>query len=214
MAKSETGQYVRHPAGCWVGERGLCVATGELTLACHARLISQNLSEVEDVIPADGSLLVFLRRGMAPSPALWGILAGDDVELSPAAGRLHTVHVEYGGAAGPDLAALATRAGMDASDYIACHAAAEYTVAFLGFQPGFPYLKGLPDVLQAPRKATPRTHVAAGSVALGGAYSGIYPAAGPGGWQIIGRAQVCLFDPQRNPPNLLLPGDRLRFVPK
>ena len=214
MAKSETGQYVQHPAWCWVGERGLRVATGESTLEYRNKLISQNLSEVDDVIPADGSLLVFLRRGMAPSPALWDVLAGEEVEPSPAAGRLHTVHVEYGGAAGPDLAALASRAGMDASDYIACHAAAEYTVAFLGFQPGFPYLRGLPEALQAPRKAAPRTRVAAGSVALGGAYSGIYPAAGPGGWQIIGRAQICLFDQLRNPPNLLLPGDRLRFVPE
>ncbi|MDA8255494.1 MAG: carboxyltransferase domain-containing protein, partial [Betaproteobacteria bacterium] len=81
------------------------------------------------------------------------------------------------------------------------------------FQPGFPYLRGLPRALHAPRRTSPRVHVAAGSVATGGTYGGIYPASGPGGWQIIGRTRSVLFDPQRDAPALLMPGDRVRFVP-
>ena len=102
---------------------------------------------------------------------------------------------------------------MDASEFIHGHAAVEYTVAFLGFQPGFPYLRGLPPALHASRRASPRVRVAAGSVAIGGAYSGIYPSGGPGGWQIIGRTASVLFDPHRDPPALLMPGDRVRFIP-
>lgn len=129
-------------------------------------------------------------------------------------GILHEIAVEYGAAAGPDLPALAERAGMDAAAFIQRHAAVEYTVAFLGFQPGFPYLRGLPDALHAPRRASPRVQVAAGSVAIGGAYGGIYPAGGPGGWHIIGRTATVLFDPAREAPALLMPGDRVRFVPR
>ena len=109
---------------------------------------------------------------------------------------------------------MAQRAGMDNATYIDSHTSVEYTVAFLGFQPGFPYLRGLPQALHASRRATPRLKVAAGSVAIGGAYTGIYPATGPGGWHIIGRTMAVLFDPQRDAPALLLPGDRVRFVPK
>jgi KipI family sensor histidine kinase inhibitor len=102
---------------------------------------------------------------------------------------------------------------MGMSDFVSSHAAVEYTVAFLGFQPGFPYMRGLPAGLHAPRRASPRARVAAGSVAIGGAYCGIYPSAGPGGWQIIGRTAAVLFDPAHDAPALLLPGDRVRFVP-
>ena len=88
----------------------------------------------------------------------------------------------------------------------------EFTVAFLGFQPGFPYLAGLPADLVMPRRRTPRTRVAAGSVALGGSYAGIYPAAGPGGWNVVGRTGMRLFEPARPQPALLAPGDRVRLV--
>jgi KipI family sensor histidine kinase inhibitor len=108
---------------------------------------------------------------------------------------------------------LASQSGMAPISYINSHAAVEYTVAFLGFQPGFPYLRGLPDILHAPRRPSPRVRVAAGSVAIGGAYCGIYPAGGPGGWQIIGRTAAALFDPAREAPAMLMPGDRVRFVP-
>jgi KipI family sensor histidine kinase inhibitor len=201
------------PAWCWVGERGLRVATGEATLACYEALRALRVAEVEDVIPADGSVLLVLRRGMEVSADLQHALAHLPAQGAPASGALHTIRVEYGGTAGPDLAALAARAGLAIDEYVERHAAADYTVAFLGFQPGFPYLRGLPPGLHAPRRDTPRVRVAAGSVAIGGGYTGIYPAAGPGGWHLIGRTHVVLFNARRAPPALLRPGDRVRLVP-
>jgi KipI family sensor histidine kinase inhibitor len=196
-----------------VGERGLRVETGEATLARHAALAALRLPEIEDMIPADGSLLLILRRGAAVSPELRQALGMVVADAEAASGTLHELVVEYGGVAGPDLTALAARAGLSQADYINRHAAGEYTVAFLGFQPGFPYLRGLPAALHAPRRGTPRLKVAAGSVAIGGAYTGIYPVAGPGGWQLIGRTAARLFDPLRAAPAMLKPGDRVRFVP-
>jgi KipI family sensor histidine kinase inhibitor len=201
------------PPWQWLSERGLRVATGEATLARYAALKALRLPELEDIIPADGSLLLVLRPGAAPSAGLRAALAAPLAERADSAGTLHEIPVAYGGANGPDLDALAERAGMGAEDFVGRHAAVEYTVAFIGFQPGFPYLRGLPRALQAPRRSSPRARVAAGSVGIGGAYTGIYPAAGPGGWQIIGRTQAVLFDPRRETPALLCPGDRLRFVP-
>ena len=190
------------------------IETGAATLAFYRALTAQQPGEVEDVIPADESVLVILCPGAGLSAALRAALVPPCEAAPVQCGTLHAIPVEYGGSAGPDLPALAERAGMDEAAYINSHAEAEYTVAFLGFQPGFPYLKGLPSSLHAPRRPTPRVRVAAGSVAIGGRYAGIYPAAGPGGWQIIGRTPADLFDPKRDPPALLLPGDRLRFVPQ
>lgn len=101
---------------------------------------------------------------------------------------------------------------MPVEDVVRLHVANEYTVAMLGFAPGFPYLLGLDPRLATPRLSTPRTHVAAGSVAIGGAQTGLYPRASPGGWNLIGRTDLVLFDPLRDPPALLAPGDRVRFV--
>ena len=213
MTKPEDGQSPAGPAWRWVGERGLRLETGEATLAHYVALSKLKLKEIEDIIPADGSMLLVFRRGEAISVALRQALAAMPADAPVASGTLHTLPVEYGGAAGPDLAELAQQAGMDAATYISSHSAVEYTVVFLGFQPGFPYLRGLPAALHAPRRASPRVRVAAGSVAIGGGYCGIYPASGPGGWQLIGRTDTALFDLQRTAPALLLPGDRVRFVP-
>lgn len=197
----------------WVSERGLRLATGAATLARYAALVSADFEEVEDVILADDSILLVIRRGAGVSADLREMLAAPLTDAPPASGVVHELRVEYGGTAGPDLPALAARAGLHPDDYIHRHAAVDHVVAFVGFQPGFPYLRGLPAALQGPRRDTPRARVAAGSVAVGGAYTGIYPAAGPGGWQLIGRTAAVLFDPQREAPALLLPGDRVRFAP-
>jgi len=130
--------------------------------------------------------------------------------------RVHRIPVRYGeeaGEAGADLRALAGAAGMDEAGFASLHASAGYRVAFLGFAPGFAYLTGLPEALRFPRLPTPRTRVPAGSLAIAGPYSGIYPNAGPGGWNLIGSAAARLFDPRRDPPALLLPGDRVIFDP-
>lgn len=121
------------------------------------------------------------------------------------------IPVCYGREYGPDLQAVAEHAGLATAEVAARHAAAEYTVAMIGFAPGFPYLLGLDPMLRMPRRAEPRTRVPAGSVAIGGAQAGIYPRELPGGWQLIGRTPRVLFDPQRQSPCLLAPGDSVRF---
>jgi KipI family sensor histidine kinase inhibitor len=213
IGKRATGQPLEAPVWRWVSERGLRLETGDATLARYAVLVSAAFPDIEDIIPADGSLLLILRRAAGVSAELEVALTMPLSEAQASYGKQHEIVVEYGGKAGPDLPALAKRAGMGVADYIDRHAAVDYTVAFLGFQPGFPYLRGLPEALHAPRRATPRLQVAAGSVAIGGAYTGIYPAGGPGGWHIVGRTDAVLFDPQRDAPALLMPGDRVRFVP-
>ena len=97
---------------------------------------------------------------------------------------------------------------------VAAHAAATYTVAFCGFAPGFAYLTGLPAALRLPRRATPRPRVPAGSVAIAGELSAVYPTASPGGWHLLGRTDVALFDVDRDPPALLTPGTIVRFEPR
>ncbi|HEV2235461.1 MAG TPA: 5-oxoprolinase subunit PxpB [Ktedonobacterales bacterium] len=128
-------------------------------------------------------------------------------------GRLVRIPVHYGGADGPDLEPLARELGLAPADVVRLHAGAEYRVYFLGFIAGFPYLGGLPPALAAPRLPTPRTRVPAGSVGIAGQQTGLYPVASPGGWRLIGRTPATLFDPAADPPTLLRPGDRVRFVP-
>ncbi|HID64796.1 MAG TPA: 5-oxoprolinase subunit PxpB [Anaerolineae bacterium] len=119
----------------------------------------------------------------------------------------------YGGEFGPDIEFVAEHNGLSVEEVIRLHSGATYTVYMLGFTPGFTYLGGLPEVLATPRLPTPRTLVPAGSVALAGRQTGIYPIATPGGWRLIGRTPLKLFDPQRDPPTLLKAGDRVCFVP-
>jgi inhibitor of KinA len=119
----------------------------------------------------------------------------------------------YGGEGGPDLEAVAAAHGLKTDEVVALHSGAEYFVSAVGFMPGFPYLGGLPEVLRTPRRPTPRTRVPAGSVGIGGAQSGIYPFETTGGWNLIGRTPLRLFNPQGRPPTLLQAGDRVRFRP-
>jgi KipI family sensor histidine kinase inhibitor len=200
----------------WVTERGLRVEAGDAVVALHRALASGGFDEVRDLIPADGSLLVVLRPGAAPSPRLLRALARPVEDDSEAPGHSFEFRAHFGGRHGPDLADLARAAGMSEARAIELLTAAEFRVRFLGFQPGFAYLAGVPEPLRASRRATPRTRVRAGSVALGGGYCGIYPGDSPGGWHIVGRiveyADTLLFDAAREPPALLAPGDRVRFV--
>jgi inhibitor of KinA len=128
--------------------------------------------------------------------------------------RTVEIPVAYGGANGPDLDAVAELTGHTPDEVVAMHSGAEYLVYFLGFSPGFPYLGGLPESIAAPRLETPRRRVPAGSVAIGGQQTGVYPIASPGGWRIIGRTPLRLFDPGADPPVLLRMGDHVRFVAK
>jgi KipI family sensor histidine kinase inhibitor len=128
--------------------------------------------------------------------------------------RVVEIPVCYGGEFGPDLEYVARHAGLSPERVVELHAAADYLVYFVGFSTCFPYLGGLPPELATPRLSAPRKEVPAGSVAIGGSQAGIYPLASPGGWRIVGRTPLALFDPHSSPPPLLRMGDRVRFVPE
>ena len=113
---------------------------------------------------------------------------------------------------GPDLADVAEHAGLSEEEIVAAHTGTPWTVAFGGFAPGFAYLVGGDERLAVPRRESPRTSVPAGSVGLAGEFSGIYPRSSPGGWQLIGRTDAVMFDVDRDPPALLVPGAHVRFV--
>ena len=121
------------------------------------------------------------------------------------------IPVCYGGEFGPDLPFVAARAGLSEDEAARRHAAGEYRVHLIGFAPGFPYLGGLTAELAAPRRATPRERVPAGSVGIAGRQTGVYPLETPGGWQIIGRTPLRLFRLDADPPALLRTGDGVRF---
>lgn len=205
-----------------LGERAVVLeAPPPATLACQRRIwwLADTLraqGEFIDIVPGMNNLTVVLdparHDGAAVLDQLMALWQQAGSVVLPQ--RRVDIPVHYGGEHGPDLAAVAAHCGLSEQEVIARHSAARYTVFFLGFQPGFAYLGGLPATLATPRRAEPRLTVPAGSVGIGGEQTGIYPAASPGGWQLIGHTSLQLFDPQREPPSLLLPGDRVRFVPQ
>ncbi|MGC3995721.1 MAG: allophanate hydrolase subunit 1 [Propionicimonas sp.] len=136
------------------------------------------------------------------------LLAGPPAPVPAEASRTVVVPVRY---TGEDLANVAELTGLTTAEVVAAHTARPWRVAFGGFAPGFAYLDGGDPRLAVPRRASPRTEVPAGSVGLAGEYSGVYPRASPGGWQLIGRTEVVLWDAARTPPALLRPGCWVRF---
>jgi KipI family sensor histidine kinase inhibitor len=179
------------------------------------RLSKMHLRGVLDAIPGARTLFVLFDPRARDHAGIARAVRRLAAEREPALpeSRLLRIPVAYGGEGGTDLQALARDRGMDAGEFCRRHAGAEYRVAFLGFSPGFAYLTGLPRELAAPRLESPRPRVAAGSVAIGGEYSAIYPSDTPGGWRIIGRTAAEMFDPAAEPPALLSPGDRVSFEP-
>ena len=144
---------------------------------------------------------------MAQVLAAWPKLSAKAVD-----GRLVEIPVAYGGEHGPDLGDVAAHTGLTPAEVVRRHSAGEYVVYLLGFLPGFAFMGGLAPELATPRRTEPRTAVPARSVGIGGEQTGIYPLASPGGWQLIGRTSLEMFDPAAEPPTLLRPGDRVRFV--
>lgn len=142
-----------------------------------------------------------------------GALGEVSASAPPPSANVVEVPVLYGGEHGPDLSDVAGRTGLSPEAVVKLHANATYEVLFLGFLPGFAYLHGLPSALATPRLERPRALVPAGSVAIGGGQTGVYPSATPGGWRIIGRTPRPLLQPEREPTCLLQPGDGVRFVP-
>ncbi|MBH9551316.1 5-oxoprolinase subunit PxpB [Inhella gelatinilytica] len=188
------------------------VAQRRLWWVAH-RLRAQGLGS--DVVPGVGNLSIFFDPARDEVEAVLQRLSDTWAAARPRAeaiGALHQLAVRYGGAAGPDLDALACGVGLTPLAVVELHTAAEYTVQCLGFLPGFAYLAGLPAQLHWPRRAQPRTQVPAGAVGIGGGQTGIYPVESPGGWNWIGRCEQALFNAHAESPCLLLPGDRVRFV--
>jgi inhibitor of KinA len=187
-------------------------------------LISHPIEGVVDIVPAFTTVAVHYRPEAVPdglpseSPYRRlcraierGLARG--VTPTDASARTVEVPVCYGGAFGPDLDEVADQCKLTPQRVIELHAGSPHQVYMLGFAPGFPYLGGLDPRLEMPRRATPRTKVPAGSVAIAREQSAIYSIETPGGWNILGRTPLKLFTPETDPPCLLQPGDNVRFVP-
>lgn len=173
---------------------------------------SAKIPHVQDVVPAYLALTVFydsLRTSYGEISA--ALLAACDRASEFARGptpRAHRIPVRYDG---QDLDFISSSTGLSVDEVIARHSGRRYTVDLLGFVPGFGYLGELDSALQLPRREQPRPRVAAGSVAIAGAQTAVYPLDTPGGWHIIGSTATVMFDPDRNPPALLAPGDTVQF---
>ena len=171
---------------------------------------------VTELVPTYRSLLVHYDPMVVRHESAAALVLDAAGQLPDDAGgptRVVTIPVIYGEAEGPDLAEVAAHAGLGEAEVVNLHAAGDYLVYMIGFMPGFPYLGGLHPAIATPRLTTPRTRVPAGSVGIAGAQTGIYPAESPGGWRLIGRTPVRLFDPRLDPPVLVQAGDHLRFMP-
>ena len=218
-----------------LGDRALLIhlgdtideATHRRVRAVWARLTTRTIPGTIEVVPAFASVAVHYDPARVPnerggrseaSPydrfaaAVAGAL-GDLGEESLPASRSVEVPVCYGEAYGPDLGEVAERHGLSPDEVVRLHSSATYRVYMLGFAPGFAYLGGLPDVIATPRRPEPRTSVPAGSVGIGGGQTGIYPLVLPGGWQLIGRTPLRLFDARQSSPTVLAVGDVVTFRP-
>jgi KipI family sensor histidine kinase inhibitor len=196
-----------------VGSAALLVELDDLAavLALHAEIQRRRAlgwaPGLADVIPAERTILL---DGVADQGAVEQELRGWQIPAAAAPdGPVVEIPCRYDGA---DLAAVATAWGVSEPEVARLHAAADYRVAFCGFSPGFAYLTGLGDRFAVSRRPSPRTAVPAGSVGLAGSYTGVYPRSSPGGWQIIGRTDAVVWDPGQEPPALLTPGARVKFV--
>ncbi|MCP1571777.1 allophanate hydrolase [Herbaspirillum rubrisubalbicans] len=203
-----------------LGDRALlCSLPAPATLPQQQRIwalaeLAGSWDEVSEVVPGMNNLTLITKRPVADLDSLaqritktWPTLGGEH-----STGRTVEIPVVYGGTAGPDLEHVARHTGLSVDEVISRHSGADYVVYFIGFLPGFAYLGGLDASLATPRHTTPRVSIPAGSVGIGGEQTGIYPMASPGGWQLIGRTSLCLFDPDQEAPTLLRPGDRVRFT--
>ncbi|WP_030560552.1 5-oxoprolinase subunit B family protein [Streptomyces aureocirculatus] len=200
-----------------MGERALLVevADGTAAAALHAELLRRRAAgdlQVREIVPAARTVLLDGLTGHDEARRLAARLPSWEIPpLSARAEDVLELPVRYDG---PDLADVAALWGVPVPEVARIHSAAEFRVAFCGFAPGFGYLTGLGGVPEVPRRATPRTAVPAGSVGLAGPYTGVYPRASPGGWQLIGTTEAVLWDHARVPAALLTPGTRVRFVPE
>jgi len=185
--------------------------------ALHADLMTTPLPGLTECVPAYRSLTLhydpLLLSQDELANAVTQRMAHLDESRADSHQHLHVIPVTYGGEFGPDLEAVANEVGLTPEQVISEHSRITYRVYMLGFSPGFPYLGRTSARLDVARLSTPRTRVPAGSVAIAGRQTGIYPSSTPGGWRLLGRTGWRLFDPTRTPPARLQPGDQVRFRP-
>lgn len=203
-----------------LGDRGVLLEVGDaLTVENNARARAlarglRALRGVEDAVPTLRSVLVVLDP-LVGDPAAVAERAEQLARVPPAEpgpGRVIEVPVVYGGEAGPDLEEVAALCGLTPAQVIRAHGEPLYTVFMLGFTPGYPYLGILPASVHVPRLSTPRVRVPRGAVGIAEAMTGIYPLSSPGGWRLIGRTPLPIYDPSSSDPVLFRPGDRVRFT--
>ncbi len=206
------------------GDRGLLVEFGnaispEINQRVRAMTIALDksfLPGVLEIVPTYRSVIVVYDPLMTNPSRLQPDLLALNAKLSqieiPQPSEI-VIPVCYGKEFGPDMEFVARHNNLRVEEVISLHSSQRYLIYMLGFSPGFPFLGGLPDKLHTPRLSTPRTLVPAGSVGIANNQTGIYPVASPGGWQLIGRSPVKLFDPENENPFLLKAGDYLRFEP-
>lgn len=208
------------PLGDWgvvveFGGDEISDAANAAVLALRRVVDADRIPGVVETLPTYRSLLVVFDPLRTTAGAVRGALLAAVPRADPSslpAGRLVEIPTAYGGLHGPDLAPLAAEVGLSEDAVVAAHTGCEYRVYMLGFSPGFPYMGTLPDVLRVPRLRSPRTFVPQRTVALAGQQTGVYPVASPGGWRLIGRTPLRIYDPSRDAPFLLDAGDRVRFV--
>jgi KipI family sensor histidine kinase inhibitor len=197
------------------------IASEQATLRSHAlaRLVRDDDGAWGRPVAGYASVLVpFDAARVSPKEAQTDLARlVERAEASPLAvggdSRIATISVRYGGEDGPDLADVAERTGLAPGQVIELHGSVTYLVQMLGFAPGFGYLGALPTALALPRRAEPRTRVPAGSVAIAGLQTAVYPFSTPGGWHLIGRTTEPMWSLDSDPPARLMPGMRVRFVP-
>nr|WP_026118148.1 allophanate hydrolase subunit 1 [Nocardiopsis salina] len=192
-------------------DRGLLLEVADLdeVVALHAALAECIPEGVTDVVPAARTVLLRLETGTDTESVVSSL--GDlrrPTGTGTARGETLTVPVHYDG---EDLDDIADHTGLSPREVVSAHTGTPWTVAFCGFSPGFGYLMGGDPRLDVPRRSEPRTRVPAGAVALAGTFTGVYPRVSPGGWQLLGRTEARIWDPDRDPPGLLRPGVRVRF---
>jgi len=220
--------YKMHP----LGDQGILVEFGtEITEEIHLRIqsIIGKLNKLKpkwllEYVPGFTSITIFYNLYYfyeiepfkspyeAVSIQLAKIIASNQ-DTEEKNQRTITVPVHYGGEFGPDIAIVATHHNMTEEEVIELHSRGKYMVYMIGFSPGFPYIGGMTEQLATPRKKTPAIKVPAGSVGIAGKQTGIYPLEFPGGWQIIGRTPLTLFNPHKKNPSLLKAGDYIKFMP-
>jgi KipI family sensor histidine kinase inhibitor len=194
------------------GDTGVLVELADLdsVLALHAALESAPPAGVVDLVPAAHTVLLRIDPAVTDVVQVATAVRSVQPRARAAADAPHVeVPVVYDG---DDLDEVGELTGLGRDGVIVAHTGQTWTVAFVGFAPGFGYLVGEDVRLHVPRRSTPRTRVPAGAVGLAGEFSGVYPRASPGGWQLVGRTDLALWDLERDPPALLAPGVRVTFV--